>query len=884
MTKRTPLTPALINQALAGFSTSPAKGRKALKALLRTAPSVGDRIRLLTAVRKKNNPKLRRHVVRVFVETNCHADLITGASIMTRRDATLFYRDYFAVGGKLRQVTDWLGEISTRYIREKRKGNIDPAYDGFWDNAWNAIVNTVDTIGEAVTNTVDAVVAAGHEFSELVSDIVDNVQRRIDEIVETLLDAGKQIGELISGVIAGAVGSIDATLQKVVAAILAAGKKLVDVISAIYDNAQNYVRAGIKALISVGARIRDIVKAGIDLALATLSDIVGYLVDLGHSVWYILKCIGKESTDVIKAVFLKLLQLGKTLGDLVEWCALRSFEVMKKGLTVLFMLGFAVYDIAMCILRRSTNLRQMFRALRDLGAAFYDLLRAGAALGVDILKQAYHALVAIGFPMAAILVDAAKGGLAIFVQIAKWLMLVQVTIFEILLWSLTEATEVFGWAMQAADAVFESLLDIVVWACSVGDTPVARLAAWLAEAAKGTQEWFKNKVLLPLVTAGKIYLLIKLATASIVFLVIALVVFDDLWDPSNTEYHTWPKAFADFKSTFASKTALLTVSDQARYVVLSDAHKESKEDVSGGMGHFYKNKELFKAVLQQYLQDETWTVIALGDDEDFWITYDLLDEGDPVEKVEPIIAENADLYGVYSEQFYKNASPRRFVKIRGNHDDVWKRPEALSRLRKHGFPDINVYDYAVISGRAKDILLMHGHQYDDLCCDANNAFGKFASNFAGEPFETISNLAVQIFGAGADLEDVKALASILTVYTPKDVANYLGDVGNFTTLSKPSGEEKRLPDTMANYDCSMIIGHTHVPRLLRDGRDATQERFYANTGTCGWWEGCAWTVEVTKDDVALKVWTTDGGAGAVVAKYTWSLVGTGTKVLPAGVF
>jgi len=430
----------------------------------------------------------------------------------------------------------------------------------------------------------------------------------------------------------------------------------------------------------------------------------------------------------------------------------------------------------------------------------------------------------------------------------------RVKIFDILLWAINKSVQVFGWVMEAADAVFNSFLDIIEWVFSIGGDWLGHLARWLAEKARSAVDWFRDKVILPILAVGKLVWLVALALTNIVFLSITYFVLKSLVDVDKTDYKNWPDTLAEFKNAFDHKLAILPDVDAThKYVIVSDVHKESLDDINGGIGHFYKNKDLFMAVLSHYAQDDGWTLLSVGDDEEFWYCNDLVDaESNPISKINPIINANSSVFGFLSDSYYKYQTPRHFIKIRGNHDDIWSNSTAVNKLKKHGFPNLEVYDYALIKHNGRDILIMHGHQFDPYNCDANNFFGKFCSNFVGEPLDTLNETLVAIFGEGARIEGMVLAPFYIRSEWSEIIEN---DVANPEISSDITFDEQVVVDQIRKYNCSIIIGHTHVPKVIKDSQDQT--RYYINAGTCGWWEGCIWTIEITPDDITLKAWTSD---------------------------
>lgn len=862
---RVKIAPAHYSRLLIdAYLASPTKARMVSRGLLANAKDFTERNQLLTATRLNENAGLRLEVVKAFRQSKRQMELITGLSLMTTKDATHFFRDYFEVGGTTREVTDWLAGMAELYVIKKKEHQVNPEYDGFWSDAWDVVVGAGKTIGEAISSVIDALNNLKITLVEVIDNILSYSQRTINNMIEALVGIGKEVAEIIKATIEAIRGSMEEALQKIFKGILAAGKTVYDIIKALYEEITGYISLGITTLVKIGRRIKHILAAAAELSLDILKDVIGILVDLGKSVWYILNWARKFSEELLTAVFEKLLAIGKTLGDLVAWCVRRSFDIMVKGFKILLALGYAVGVIVVTLITDPDNTYSKgLNALMELGGTVYDFFEAAADLGTDFVQRVYLSLQELGLELIDILKLAAEKGYEAFIQIVIWLFSIGVKAFNIMIWAIQTSVEVFAWVLEACDAAFETLADIVEWVASFGGDWMQELAHWLVEKARDAIDWLKDKVILPLLSVGKMVLVVTLALSNIVFLALAFVILKSLVNISKTDYQNWPASLDLFTTQYGARIATLHDVDTAhKYVVISDIHKESQDDIDGGIGHFYKNKQLLSRLLDHYAQDQAWTIVSLGDAEEFWYTNDLDTETDPLIKVQPIIDNNQEVYQRFSDDYYKNRLPRQFVKIRGNHDDIWREIAAVNKLEANGFPDLHIYDYGLLYRNGKPILLMHGHQFDPYNCDANNYFGKFVSNFIGEPLDQFNETLVSLFGEDARIEGWP-LAPFFTR------EKWVAELDKVAQLDKGILFDESLIITAMRregYACSMIAGHTHSPRIVTDSEDTS--RFYINSGTCGWWEGCVWTIEITPEDIALKGWTEER---ADEAAYTYLL-------------
>jgi UDP-2,3-diacylglucosamine pyrophosphatase LpxH len=395
---------------------------------------------------------------------------------------------------------------------------------------------------------------------------------------------------------------------------------------------------------------------------------------------------------------------------------------------------------------------------------------------------------------------------------------------------------------------------------------IKKLADSLVNNALYDRFFLKDKVIGPLLTVGKLDHIVTLARQNINLLDLALPVLRQLSDDIKTDYEVWPKDFEQFKLEFKLRTASLPNVDQNhKYVVFSDMHMESAQDIQAGINHFNKNRELFKRVLTHYAENDYWTVITLGDCEEFWYCDRPYTRINPLSKVKPIIDNYSELYCKFSNDFYENFDPHRFIKIRGNHDEVWLKPAAVNILQQYRFPDIQVHDFALVKRNGTEILLLHGHQFDMFNCDAHNFLGKFAVDCIGDPLDRLDLVTERIFN-----KNIEGFP-LAPFYEKNQWLNMLGSVQNPKIEAKLTCNEELVVEKMRQYGCSIIMGHTHKPKIMKDSQN--NNLFYVNSGTSGWWEGCVWTVEITPEDITLKGWEPENNAvpHEYQASYVYSL-------------
>ncbi|MDI9569700.1 MAG: hypothetical protein QM278_03020 [Pseudomonadota bacterium] len=145
---------------------------------------------------------------------------------------------------------------------------------------------------------------------------------------------------------------------------------------------------------------------------------------------------------------------------------------------------------------------------------------------------------------------------------------------------------------------------------------------------------------------------------------------------------------------------------QAKYIVLSDCHRGD-----GGAGdEFARNSLIYKCALEYYLA-EGFTYIELGDAEELW-------ENDAFEQ---IYITHTSVYDLLRRFHDPDPARTRYLKVWGNHDEVWREDPAPLRSL---FPGIEVHEGVCLSFSGATVLLLHGHQADPKCRGIGARFSK----------------------------------------------------------------------------------------------------------------------------------------------------------------
>jgi len=271
---------------------------------------------------------------------------------------------------------------------------------------------------------------------------------------------------------------------------------------------------------------------------------------------------------------------------------------------------------------------------------------------------------------------------------------------------------------------------------------------------------------------------------------------------------------------------------KGKYIILSDIHQGSFSWDWDEHDFFWKNKELYAHVLNHYYE-KNYTLIEMGDIEEFWLkrVARSFDEQWAFQR------ENfAELYDIRRKYHSEN----RYVKMRGNHDNLWLYKDRVKNYLATDvqLDQINIYEFAVI---ADTFLLFHGHQVDARNRDIDSKKGMIWTK-VGAVFEFFIDTA--LFGRRKPPQGWEHHPQSRVVYERRIEE----DIYNKQKLNYIYANLARL------LDIYIINGHNHAPKCLPDG-DST-----FNSG-CSVFEGIIYGIEINYDEDAIRVldWNNDHG-------------------------
>jgi len=286
-----------------------------------------------------------------------------------------------------------------------------------------------------------------------------------------------------------------------------------------------------------------------------------------------------------------------------------------------------------------------------------------------------------------------------------------------------------------------------------------------------------------------------------------------------------------------------------KYVIFSDLHMCSLPWQEDRYDYFYYNRELYTDALNHYLEKE-YTLIENGDIEDYWgylsvaenmmetITKNSLDCKWLEEWWQNTIEDYKGHY-ILRNQFHQK---RRYVRIRGNHDNLWHSEDLLNKYLRSELPDLEVYETALIGDK---YMILHGHQVDKSNRDSTFGIG-YNYAYLGITAESVdflgNNIDTGFFGKKKPEEGWKGNPpnqNHLYSYTI-----YGGDITGMTANSEKYAD---LSEKLFGKGMSVVAGHVHGPKFQPNGSNTY------NTG-CGVYEGVIYGVEIVEGYPSVIKW------------------------------
>lgn len=163
-------------------------------------------------------------------------------------------------------------------------------------------------------------------------------------------------------------------------------------------------------------------------------------------------------------------------------------------------------------------------------------------------------------------------------------------------------------------------------------------------------------------------------------------------------------------------------SEDAKIIIFSDHHR----GLGDGADDFVNCEETYMKALGHY-NDECFTLVLLGDTEEFWECVPMR----VMKNYKHVVEKEAEFHG-----------DARLVKIWGNHDDQWQEPLFKSAILPSSLKGLKIYEGLVVelkqssSHKEIELVLIHGHQ-GTLSSDKLAGISRWFVRWFWRPFQQV---------------------------------------------------------------------------------------------------------------------------------------------------
>jgi predicted phosphodiesterase len=301
--------------------------------------------------------------------------------------------------------------------------------------------------------------------------------------------------------------------------------------------------------------------------------------------------------------------------------------------------------------------------------------------------------------------------------------------------------------------------------------------------------------------------------------------------------------------------------DQTKVVVFSDLHRGQRDHADD-----FRHCEANYARAMDYYFDEGYTLVVLGDSEELW-------EGWP----KKVVKAYKESFGLEA-RFHKEPN-NRYVKVWGNHDDLWQYPRQVAEHLSSIFGSLAIpegLDVTFNRGGEKigEVFFVHGHQGTP----GSDKWGKYSRHFVRwvwRPVQRVFKVSLTTPATSWEIRGKHDRAMYAWAAERNDLVLIAGHTHNPVFVSKPHIETlERLEGKLADPALeSMSPKHTEQSEHLQEeigwakgesmdsaleaaagGRDCLN---YFNAGCCSFFNGDCTGIEIADGEIRLVRWSTD---------------------------
>lgn len=477
------------------YKRSPNNALKLFKAVLNrhiSKKNAEDQVLELIRWGRTKGSAERQVVCIAFRQRRFNIFLIHGVSELKRSDSRAYMKDYFATGGDLASVAQWLriaGGVIRKYQGEPSGTD---GVIGWLEDRYEDVVSgggaLIDAFSQRLNDMVDAVENAGKTVADVVSEAASWTVEQVTDLVSGLIEATKTVADIL----VAAASLAMSVFQKYVKGLVLAGQSMGQIIQWAKDATLNF--HVVKTLFELGKAIKDIINW---TSISMIKSVIRSMIWAGKAVWKLVQDIHLYASAVLNKIIRSLIELGKTVNEIMigihhlgEKTIMNIVSaVIKAGGTVAEIINSAitlttdtlkrvvhatykvVKKVGEILVNVVTSTPSIIRTvLQALFAVGVTLTRAIVAItqeiGQEFQRGFFEGLLALGKVPLQILKAALKAGLAILglafaVFLEMWGGHRELTPEEI-----REARRVFGWSIELSRvkiAVASIPADVINW-------------------------------------------------------------------------------------------------------------------------------------------------------------------------------------------------------------------------------------------------------------------------------------------------------------------------------------------------------------------------------------------------------------------------------------
>ena len=303
--------------------------------------------------------------------------------------------------------------------------------------------------------------------------------------------------------------------------------------------------------------------------------------------------------------------------------------------------------------------------------------------------------------------------------------------------------------------------------------------------------------------------------------------------------------------------------DQTKVIVFSDLHRGQRDHADD-----FRHCEANYARAMKYYFDEGYTLVTLGDSEELW-------EGWP-KKVVKTYKESLEL-----EAEFHNGNDGRYIKVWGNHDDLWRYQSQVGKHLSSVFGSLAIIeglDVTFNRGGEKTgrVFLVHGHQGTP----ASDTWGKYSRHFVRwiwRPIQRLFKVSLNTPATSWEIRGKHDRARYAWAAQQDDLVLIAGHTHNPVFVSKVHVETlERLEGKLADPELESMTPRQikqmefireeierakaeSAPKALEADGGGRECLCYFNSGCCSYFNGDCTGIEIADGEIRLVRWSTELG-------------------------